>query len=235
MDARFALAELLHDQAEDLEASTILGELERLMQANAEQGRQGDNGRYPVELVKARRHVFRSIDHRRKGEMEQARAELKEAWKVDPTEIDLLIELYRVPGLEDSFRTEVKRKIAEVAGRYRDQMVQDPTIPLAFNQFAWIVANTEGDYAEAVRASQKSLELSPGNPGYLDTLGRCYYAVGDFDNAVKHQSEAVRQQPGSGSMRRQLQLFEEARAAKQRTANPDAAPATSAEPGVEVR
>ena len=61
----------------------------------------------------------------------------------------------------------------------------------ANNQLAWLVSNTVGDYAEAVRCSVRSLELRPDSPGYLDTLGHCYYAVGNFAEAVQAQQQAV--------------------------------------------
>jgi len=72
------------------------------------------------------------------------------------------------------------------------------------------VANTEGDYDEALRSSQRSLELRPETAGYLDTLGRCYFAKGDYKNAVFHQSRAVELEPHSQQIRRQLELFQKA-------------------------
>ncbi|NOZ39712.1 MAG: hypothetical protein GXP24_05745, partial [Planctomycetes bacterium] len=65
------------------------------------------------------------------------------------------------------------------------------------------------DYAKAVQYSLRSLELEPGSPSYLDTLGRCYYAVGDFENAVKVEREAVAKHPHLMVLQRQLQLFED--------------------------
>lgn len=82
------------------------------------------------------------------------------------------------------------------------------------NQLAWLVGNTFGDYDEAVRLSQRSLEIRPDYAGYLDTLGRCYYAKGDFENAIKYQSQAVKLDPHSGQIQRQLALFKKEQAAK---------------------
>jgi hypothetical protein len=48
----------------------------------------------------------------------------------------------------------------------------------------------------------------------LDTLGRCYYAAGDLENAVKYQSQAVKLDQHSGQMRRQLEFFQKELAAK---------------------
>ena len=55
--------------------------------------------------------------------------------------------------------------------------------------------------------SHKSLELRPNYAGYLDTLGRCYYAKGDLAKAVKYQSQAVKLNAYSCQIRRQLDLF----------------------------
>jgi Flp pilus assembly protein TadD len=69
------------------------------------------------------------------------------------------------------------------------------------------VGNTFGDFDEAVKLSRKSLELRPNYAGFLDTLGRCYYAKGDLVNAVKYQAQAVKLNSYSGQIRRQLEFF----------------------------
>jgi tetratricopeptide (TPR) repeat protein len=79
-----------------------------------------------------------------------------------------------------------------------------------YNQWAWLVANTEGDYHKAIRYSRRSLELLPNTASFLDTLGRCYYAAGDIEKAVKAQRQAVRLIPHMQVMQRQLALFERA-------------------------
>jgi hypothetical protein len=61
-----------------------------------------------------------------------------------------------------------------------------------------------------VAASHESLKLRPGESAYLDTLGCSYFAAGDLANAIKYQSEAVRKEPHSGQMQRQLARFKEA-------------------------
>ncbi len=93
---------------------------------------------------------------------------------------------------------------------FRNQIQQSPDNATPYNQLAWLVGNTEGDYQEALRCSQKSIELRPNVAGYLDTLGRCYFSVGDFSNAVKYQLQAIELDPHSGQMNRQLVVFREA-------------------------
>jgi len=87
---------------------------------------------------------------------------------------------------------------------------QEPNNSHWYNHWAWLVSNTEGDFAQAVKHSLRSLELSPDSPSLLDTLGRCYYAVGELENAVRVQREAVRRHPHLQVMGDQLELFESA-------------------------
>ena len=92
---------------------------------------------------------------------------------------------------------------------------------MELNQFAWLVGNTLGEKnlqlaEEAIRNSHRSLEIKPDAAGYLDTLGRCYYAKGDLEKAVRFQQEAAQLDPHSGLIREQLELFEAAQKQNQR-------------------
>ena len=88
-------------------------------------------------------------------------------------------------------------------------------IATACNQYAWLVSNTFGDFDKAIRASHKSVEvrqeLKREVGAYYDTLGRCYYAKREFDNAIKYQTQALKLDPHSGQMKRQLALFQKAK------------------------
>ncbi len=68
----------------------------------------------------------------------------------------------------------------------------------------------------------------PDRSGFLDTLGRCYYAKGDFANAVRFQTRAVALDPHSPAMLAQLELFQkslrEQEAAKVPAAEPKQGP-----------
>ena len=80
---------------------------------------------------------------------------------------------------------------------------------------AWLLSNTERQTDEAVKLSLESLKLEPNKPGLLDTLGRCYYAAGDLPNALKAQQRALKMEPHSGQMRKQLELFQRIRMEQQ--------------------
>ena len=45
---------------------------------------------------------------------------------------------------------------------------------------------------------------------YLDTLAHCYYANGDYETAVHHQTEAAKLDPHTRAISRQLEVFREA-------------------------
>jgi tetratricopeptide (TPR) repeat protein len=95
-----------------------------------------------------------------------------------------------------------------------------------YNEWAWLVGNTEGDFEKAVRYSQKSIDLfreqiginpnytEEGTAGLLDTLGRCYFAAGDLEAAIKTQELAVKYEPHMRVLQRQLDEFQAALDAK---------------------
>ena len=109
-----------------------------------------------------------------------------------------------------------RRQIKELQDRVNnaqpgeDRALASFQLALMNNQLAWLVANTDGDADEAIRCSLQSLALLENRSGFLDTLGRCYYAKGDFANAVKFQTRAVAQEPHSPAMVAQLELFQKA-------------------------
>jgi tetratricopeptide (TPR) repeat protein len=152
---------------------------------------------------------------------------LKRAIQFDPTDADVLIGIYRASQKDPSWRKETLGLISDAVQTFREevrdyegQAAEAPTeghradihreLASAHNQLAWLVANTQGDYDEALRSSQRSLELRPETAGYLDTLAQCYYAKGDYTKAVVHQSRAAELDPHSGQILRQLDFFKRA-------------------------
>ena len=118
--------------------------------------------------------------------------------------------MYRVKDVDEEFHKQTVARIQQASRTVEGLIKQQPDNAQWYNHWAWLVSNTEGDYAQAVKHSLRSLELSPDSPSYLDTLGRCYYAAGEFEDAVRVQREAVRQHPHLQVMRDQLELIESA-------------------------
>jgi tetratricopeptide (TPR) repeat protein len=225
--ARFLLAEMLHDNLKELDAAQVLQGAVSAMEKDPTVLQAVERlGRDPGG-IRSRMHFFYSQHAAEQKDEKKALEQLALGAKADPTDADVLIAMYRAPGADEAWRTNTKKLIASAAEHFRTQ-VRDYTVQAraagtepqreyvnrqlasACNQLAWLVSNTEGDFDEALRCSQQSLELRPETGGYLDTLGRCYYAKEDFANAVKYQTRAVELEPHTVQIRRQLELFKAA-------------------------
>jgi tetratricopeptide (TPR) repeat protein len=224
--SRFLLSELLHDFQQDLEAAEVLQDVVTRMDSEevVMQRVKARLGREPGS-VRSRLHFFQAMHHLAQNERAKMLEHLNKGVEDDPGDADLLIAMYRVSDPTPEFRKKTLDYINRAAQQFRQQVAeyeqqaeQAPQeefrawafrqLAMAHNQLAWLVANTTGDYDEALRSSLRSLELRPGESGYLDTLGRCYFAKGDYASAVKYQAEAVKLDPHSGQIVRQLKLFQ---------------------------
>jgi tetratricopeptide (TPR) repeat protein len=220
MEARSDLAIWLHDRDDFQAAADLLAEFCDAIDADAQARRRliaeidddpnMGRGRAAVRGVEARRYFYLACVDEQRKDYEAQRTHLTQAAEKYDEDPDILIALYRLPGGTDDQRQAVTASIRRVAGDFQQQINDYPTLPGVYNQWAWLIANTEGDQKKAVEYSLKSLELAPDEPSYLDTLGRCYYAVGDYEKAVKSQRKAVELAPHYRVMQRQLALFEEA-------------------------
>lgn len=240
--ARFQLSEQLHDRGEELAAAECLKPAIDLMfpegdEAKGEIARETAKRAYRIpEGARSRMHYFFSRHHHEQKDHAKEKKSLDAALDSDPADADVLIASFRLPNLTADERTEINRQIDETASKFRDEVndwreaAEEATdeqerascnfqLAVACNQFAWLVGNTRGDFDEALKWSQRSVEIRTEEGGYWDTLGRCYYAKGDYENAVKTQSHAVKLQPHSGQIRRQLAFFEKA-LAEQKAAKP---------------
>lgn len=153
---------------------------------------------------------------------------LRKALAVDPAfaNPDVLIAMYRISRhglfeaefqkffdeMVDDFRVhvvEAEAQLAHSANRI-ERVNAGPTLATACNQLAWLLSNCETSPEEAIRLSQRSLELVPDEPAYLDTLARCYYAGKHYELAVRTQQRAVDLAPFERQMVQQLEEFEAA-------------------------
>ena len=214
--SRFYLSELLHDQVKELAAGETLKPVCDLM-AKDESHKETcvRASREPTGVI-SRMHFFYACHLVEQKDFAAAEKRLDQAIESDPTDADVLIALYRLPKPSAERREKTKGLIDDAAKDFREQIEesrqaadQAPSeqfqatanlgVAQGCNQLAWLVGNTEGDYDEALKCSQRSLEIRPDYPGYLDTLGRCYYAKRDLANAVKYQTQAVTLDPHTGA------------------------------------
>lgn len=162
---------------------------------------------------------------------DEQRKLLEEAIQSDPSDGDVLIAMHRFKQADEAFKKKTLTLIEAAIEHHRieielyenayrisgdaERETAKRKLAGANNQFAWLASNTIGDYKEAVRCSLKSLELRPGSSSYLDTLGHCYYAAGNYAEAVKTQQQAINIDPSSQQMLRMLKVFQDALAKSQ--------------------
>jgi tetratricopeptide (TPR) repeat protein len=236
--AKLYLSEMLHDTRQDAAAGEVLEEMIRAVESDEDFRRivEIELGR-ELGAIKSRKYFFQAQHQGRSGDRSGERASLLEGYRHDPHDADLLIAMYRLADADEAWMEETRERIGAAAEHFRSQ-IKDLTnrmnssrafedralasfqLALVHNQFAWLIANTEGDFDESLRCSRRSLELQPNRAGFLDTLGRCYYAKGDYVNAVKYQTQAVALEPHSPQMLAQLSLFETALEAQRAAPTP---------------
>jgi hypothetical protein len=229
--ARVLLAAMLHDHEQYKEAAEVL---EPLVQAiESDEGnvgklykqiqnfheRRGSSDLPEQDSLITRYNFYLACDSEQKQDWKKQREQLEEAIRHDETDADVVIAMYRLPEADDAWREATRTRILKLGKLFQQEIDENPNSPSAYNQWAWLVSNTEGDFQKAIRYSHRSLELMPKEASLLDTLGRCYYAAGDYANAVKYQRQAIRRQPYLQVMHRQMALFEKALAEQEAAAN----------------
>lgn len=227
LDSRFnyqcrsKLAEMFHDQAQELSAAQTL---QPLLDESEKNPQFAERLPRSLEGIGSRMNYFYAMHHVQKKEYDKARQRLELGIEADASDADVLIALYRLPEQTEEQKTKVRDLIEKASGDMQLQIEEASRqlaqndfqfsatlkhrLALEHNQYAWLVSNTTGDYQSALASSKESLRLRPDQPEYLDTLGRSYYAAGDLPNAIKAQKLALKNEPFSGQMRRQLEFFE---------------------------
>jgi tetratricopeptide (TPR) repeat protein len=97
--------------------------------------------------------------------------------------------------------------IEKALRKLQQRIDQEPDAANSYNEYAWLVANTEGDLARATRYSKRSLELDFDSASFLDTLAHCYAAEKNSEEAIRCQVVALRKDPGSNTIKKNLQKF----------------------------
>ncbi|MHB8951652.1 MAG: tetratricopeptide repeat protein [Pirellulaceae bacterium] len=223
--AKLYLSEMLHELRKDQAAAEVLQEVVNSIEESQDIRTlvETELGR-DVGSTKSRLFFFYAEHQASLGNTARRRELLLEGYKHDPNDADLLIGMFRVPEPDEAWIKDTRMRIETATESFRQQIkeLQDRVnaqagedralasfqLALINNQLAWLIANTEGDADEAIKCSLQSLALLPDRSGFLDTLGRCYYAKGDLANAIKFQTRAVALDPHSPTMLAQLEFFQ---------------------------
>jgi tetratricopeptide (TPR) repeat protein len=202
--AHSLLGEMLHDQGEELDAAKVL---EGMVSAAQKQPNLPTGLRARLPGIRSRMYYFFACHHESRQDRAKQREYLDKAVEADPTDVDVLIARYRLPDQTAEYRKQTLKLIKEAAAKFRQQITHAPDNATPYNQFAWLVANTEGDLDTALEFSKKSIQLRPSSGGFYDTLAHVHFAKGDYENAVKTQTKAAQMEPHTGAITRQLEVF----------------------------
>jgi tetratricopeptide (TPR) repeat protein len=202
------LSEMYHDIGDDASAAQTMQDALKMVDQRVLENLEAVTGQSVAEH-RARMNYFLACHWLSKGDAAKHRQYLDEALKVYPAEIDSLIARHRLPNQDPEYQKKTRELIARAVASMREEIEKTPEYPSGYNQLAWLIGNTEGDLDEALRLIQKAVELSPDNGAFYDTMGRVYYARGDYPNAVKYQSLAAELEPHSGLIVKQLRLFQD--------------------------
>ncbi len=235
IEAMFFLSDLLFDLQKEQAAALVLQDAVEAIDKNT---KLLQNFNRSLGAVRSLMH-YRFAEHCAKnGDVQGQRNHLEEAVRQSPADIDVLIAMYRLKGADAEWKRGAAERIRVVSSRLRDgarqyeEMAQNPanqrlrsdvatTLAMQLNQYAWLICNTEGDFRDALRASRRSLELSPDNSAYLDTQARCHYALGDLENAARCQARAAQLEPSSQQIVRQLEIYRKELADKRKSSASD--------------
>lgn len=203
-------AELLHDLEREDEAARCLAGLLESLERNA-----GVNpaqilpqlGRDP-RSTKSRMHFFESCAAALRGDAAARRKAAELAVAAYPRDVDALIALYTLPDNSPEQKAAAMGKVKKALQQIENEIQAVPEDANGYNEYAWLVANTEGDIEKATKYSKLSLARSFDNASYLDTLAHCRAAGGDYKAAIRTQSLASRQEPHNRTIKRNLARFE---------------------------
>ncbi len=211
LNAMITLAEMHRDQLENLAAAESL---ERAVkEVGADKPAATPMLPPPGEVrslgeIRAEMNFFFACHWQAKGDAAKARGLLEKALADNPSDVDVLIACYRLPDQTPQFHKKIQELIRSAADAVREKIEDEPAEASNYNEFAWLVGNTEGDMDEALKFSKQSLELAPGVGGYYDTLAHVYaFGKKDYENAVKTQSKAAELDPRSRIIGEKLDFF----------------------------
>jgi len=200
-------AELLNDFDRCEAASTVLRDVLTGSHGTIENVRVIDSLGYSKEALAARQKFFLSRAEKEKNDPKSEREDLDKALVEYPEEIDTLIAYYHFPSISPTDKRRIVGLIKGALKKLQQRIDREPDSPNPYNEYAWLVANTEGDLLRATRYSKRSLELEFDSASFLDTLAHCHAAAGNAKEAIRCQVVALRKDPGSNTIQKNLQKF----------------------------
>lgn len=79
-----------------------------------------------------------------------------------------------------------------------------------YNNLAWEFALRKMYPEKTLEAALKAHGLDPEDANIMDTVAEAYYAMGDYENAIRYEEEALRREPDNQFFAKQLEKFQKA-------------------------
>ena len=211
--ARFRLADVYSHRGNPAKEAEQLETVLHLFEALQQNGRGAEAFGDEIRDLKCRLLMLQAKNHAKAGDAAAQEKALREGLKLWAHHPDVLIamnELLRKRGAAAEADTLVEAAVKH----YRERITEQPDEANAYNNLAWLLANTDRQLDEARRLSQKSLALAPDSAAYLDTLAEIHLRLGQPARAVEFEREAIALEPESLDLVERMKRFEEAAKAK---------------------
>ena len=219
--ARSALAQMLGELERHLEVVDVLSPLLDRAGKDAKLNARLNELYLPFNRFQGTMDYHAALALMKEGKKKEASKLLARAHRSDSRNVDILIAMYRL-DLDEEWNRSVRSRLSQSLRHYEMRIEAanskarqfgnsgDTLLAEYLNEYAWLVCNTEGDFDRALQYSLKSLNLTT-DYAKLDTCGRCYFALREFDKAIEMQKRALKLMPHSPPLVRQLEEFEAAK------------------------
>ncbi len=89
-------------------------------------------------------------------------------------------------------------------------LASDLESPEVYNSLAWEFALLKKYPKETLEAAKKAHALAPEDANIMDTVAEAFYAAGNYEEAVRWETDALKVEPENAFFQRQLTKFREA-------------------------
>jgi tetratricopeptide (TPR) repeat protein len=132
-------------------------------------------------------YANRAIAHRARKDHDRAIEDYNKLLELDPINVWACT--------NRAFSWSAKKEYEKALADYDRALKLDPKHALACNDAAWLLATCPEekirDGKRAVELAKQAVSLMKNHPGYLDTLAAAYAEIGNFDEAVRVQEQAL--------------------------------------------
>ncbi len=135
-----------------------------------------------------------------KGEIEEARAELEKAFKREPESLDFALSYARVLLIQKEFKA--AKEILFPFGEAKQSN-------FSLYYFLGKSCQEEGELEEAIAYYQKALSHKGNIVDVLNSIGECYYFLGDTDQALQAWKKSLEINPNQEKIKKILEVLKE--------------------------